>query len=169
MKDFTRVSKWADNRIFCPFLFFTLMIWIINDKVLRNFIYKWYNLNESLLIDRWSSLVPNLLVCYFPRNLAQILKRNRSTYVWKIVFHSFYTFKVITHFVEAEGFLDKHSATFLNITSGIFFCRVLLNSKSKVDIKFKPSILRIMEIISLKSNTRKTFKNSVLTKQRTSS
>ena len=65
--------------------------------------------NESLVIDRYFFFT---LTCFslvtFPRNLAQIFRSARSTYVRNVFFHSFYTFDVITHFIPEESFLNKH-------------------------------------------------------------
>ena len=61
------------------------------------------------------------------------------------LFHSFYTFQVVTHFVAEESFLNKYLATFfeynfwdLNIVA-FLFCRVLLTISFKVDIKIQLS------------------------------
>ena len=67
---------------------------------------------ESLFIDRYFffSLTCFSLVA-FPRNLAQIFRSGKSTYVGNIFFHSFYTFEVMTHFVAEENFLNKYLTT----------------------------------------------------------
>ena len=61
-----------------------------------------------------------LLLITFPRNLAQIFRRGRSTYVRSIFFHSFYTFEVMAYFVAEESFLNKHLASLLNVTPRIW-------------------------------------------------
>ena len=67
---------------------------------------------ESLFIDRYIFFS---LICFslvtFPRNLAQIFRSDKSTYVGNMFFHSFYTFEVMTHFVAEESFLNKHLTT----------------------------------------------------------
>ena len=113
--------------------------------------HKWRNLNEkesneSLFIDR-CFFFP--LTCFslatFPRNLAQISKKARSTYERNIFFHSFYTFEVMIHFVAEESFLNTYLATQfeynswdLNTVASLLFCRAFLTIISKVDIKFQP-------------------------------
>ena len=61
------------------------------------------------------------LTCFsfvtFPKNLAQIFRSDRSTYMRNIFFHSFYSFEVMTHFVAAEKFLNKYMATFFEYNS----------------------------------------------------
>ena len=70
---------------------------------------KWRRLNESLFINR-CFFFP--LTCFslvtFPRNLAQIFRGDRSTYVRNFFCHNFYTFEVMTHFVAEERFLKKY-------------------------------------------------------------
>ena len=77
------------------FIFFSLIIRIISDNVLQNK-HKWRNLNESLFIDRCFFLSSCFSRVTFPRNLAQIFRSDRSTYLPNIFFHSFYTFEVMT-------------------------------------------------------------------------
>ena len=104
----------------------------INDNVLRGRAskhkHKWRNLNkkesnESLFIDR-CFFFP--LTCFslvtFPRNLAQIFRSDRSTYVRNIFFHSFYAFDVFTHFVaeEKKASLISIWLLFFNITPVIW-------------------------------------------------
>ena len=95
---------------------FSLIICTIKEKVLRNFKYNWQEFekesNESLFLDR-CFLFPRtwLFLVTFSRNLAQIFRRDRSTYVLNIFFHSFYTFEVMTHFAAEESFLNKYLGT----------------------------------------------------------
>ena len=56
-------------------------------------------------------LSPNFSLVTSPRNLTQVFKSYRSTYLRNILFHSFYTFEVVTHFVAQESFLNKYLAT----------------------------------------------------------
>ena len=78
----------------------------------------WRDLNESSIIDRCFSF---LLTCFslvtFPRNLAQIFISDRFKYVRNIFFLSFYTFAVMTHFVEKESFLNKYLTTLFEYNS----------------------------------------------------
>ena len=61
------------------------------------------------------------LACFFlvtfPRNLAQIFRSDKSTCLWNIFFHSFYTFEVMTHFVVEESFLNNYLATLFGYNS----------------------------------------------------
>ena len=67
--------------------------------------YERQSLNENLFIDRWSSLALIFLVsCYFSKKLAQIVRRYRSTSVWKILFDCFCVFGVMTNFVVQKEF-----------------------------------------------------------------
>ena len=75
----------------------------------------------------------------FPRNLAKIFRRDRSTYVTNIFFHSFYIFEVMTYFVAEVSFLNKYLATLfecnlwdLNIVA-LFFGRALLPINSQIN------------------------------------
>ena len=85
-----------------------------------------------------------LLTCFslvtFPKNLAQIFRSDRSTYVRNIFFHSFYTFEVLTHSVVEEKSLHKYLATLfeykswdLNIVA-FFLCRALLTKNSRYQV-----------------------------------
>ena len=73
----------------------------------------------------------------------------------------------MAHFVAEQSFHNKHLATLLGYNSwdlntvAFFSVEGFLIIISKVDIKFQPSTKLIMEIISLKSDARKT-----LTKQK---
>ena len=126
-------------------MFFSLIIFIINDHAPRK-INKWQNLNESLFVDRCFFF---LLTCFslvtFPRILVQIFRSDRPTYVRNILFYSFYTFEVMTHFVAEASFLYKYLTTYsfwIPILLGSeycsLFCRALLTI-TKVDIKFQSS------------------------------
>ena len=77
----------------------------------------WWNLNEkessdSLIIDR-CLLFP--LTCFtlvtFSKTSPQIFRRDRFSYARNILFHRFYTFEVMTHYVAEESFLSKYFAT----------------------------------------------------------
>ena len=57
-----------------------------------------------------------LFLVAFPKNLPKTFRRYRSAFVWKILFHSFCTFEVMTHFVAEKGFLICILLTHLNIT-----------------------------------------------------
>ena len=85
------------------------MFYSLINRIIRKHKHKWLNLNESLFIDR-CFFFP--LTCFslvtFPRNLAQIFRSDRSTYVRNILIHSFSTFEVMTHFVAEESFLNKY-------------------------------------------------------------
>ena len=71
-------------------------------------------------------LSPNVLFFItFPRNLAQIFRSDRSRYVWKIFFHNFYTFEVMTHFVAEEASLISNCLLFLNKLLGSEYCSLL--------------------------------------------
>ena len=79
------------------------------------------------------------LICFslvsFQRNLAQIVKRGRSTYVQNILSHSFNAFEVMTHFVAEERFLNKSLATLFEYNScdlnieAFFFLQSVFNYK----------------------------------------
>ena len=78
----------------------------------------------------------------FPRDIAQIVRRGRSTYVLNIFFHSFCTFKVMTHCAAEESFLNKYLSILFEYSSWnlnivvCFSCRVLLTTKS-ISLLFK--------------------------------
>ena len=104
------------------FIFFSSIIRIISDNVLGNK-YKWRNLideesNESLFIERCFFFPLN---CFsritFRRNLAQIFRSDRPTYVWNRYFHSFYTSEVMAHFVVEEISLNEYLATLYKYNS----------------------------------------------------
>ena len=94
------------------------MFYSLINRIIRKHKHKWLNLNESLFIDR-CFFFP--LTCFslvtFPRNLAQIFRSDRSTYVRNILIHSFSTFEVMTHFVAEESFLNKYLTTIFEYNS----------------------------------------------------
>ena len=75
--------------------------------------------NESLFIYRSVFFLSPSFVSLvtFPRNLAEIFRSDRSTYVRNIFFHSFYTFEVIAHFVAEESFPIKYLTTLFEYDS----------------------------------------------------
>ena len=95
----------------CPCLFF-LIICTISDDVLRNI-----NKNGGtwMKVDR-CFFFP--LTCFslvtFPRNLAQIFRSDRCTYIRNIFFIAFI---LMTYFVAEEGFLNKYLATVFQYNS----------------------------------------------------
>ena len=54
-------------------------------------------------------LIYKYLPVILPRNLVYTFRRDWSTCALKKKFHSFYTFKLMTHFLAEEGFLNMHS------------------------------------------------------------
>ena len=82
-------------------------ICIINNNMLRNL-----NVNGRgwmkicLEIYGLLLLLSYLFLVTFPRNTAQIVRRYRSTSVWKILFDYFCIFGVMTNFVVEKEFLD---------------------------------------------------------------
>ena len=100
------------------------------------------NLDERVFIDMWSSFALIFLVFVtFPRNMAQIVKRYKSTFAWKIFFVIAFVFSELWHIVVEW----LHPVTLLNITPDIWmfpvfiFCMVLLTIVSKVDTNFQLS------------------------------
>ena len=63
-------------------------------------------MNESAFTDKWSSLsLSSLFLVTFPRNKPQIVRKCKSTFVWKFYYGSFCIFEVMAYFpVEKEFF-----------------------------------------------------------------
>ena len=60
--------------------------------------------NDSLFIDRFFFFpLTCLSLATFSRNLSQIFRRDRSTYVPNIFFQNFYTLEVMTHFLAEKS------------------------------------------------------------------
>ena len=99
-------------------MFFSLIIRIINDNLLRNIYINGGTWIKVFFVDR-CFIFP--LTCFslvtFPGNLAQIFRGNTSTYLRNIFFHSFYTFEVVTHFVAEESLLNKYLTSLFKYNS----------------------------------------------------
>ena len=89
-------------------LFFSLIVSISNDHVLRNFKYKWQNFNESIFIDLYIgdlflTLTLSLLVT-FPKKIVRNVQKEQVYICTENLLSQLFNFQVMTHFVPEKRF-----------------------------------------------------------------